>query len=167
MSLNEERNNPVNLGALYQDIILDHQKDPRHFGKLEEPDMQAEGFNPMCGDRVSVQVKLDDDHKMVVGQAFSGEGCSICMASASMMTEELEGASVEHTLAQIKNFREVMQGLKPETSLDGDLEALVGVKKFPVRIKCALLPWTTLKSAIDECPVIKQYKEQSKKDQDK
>lgn len=132
------------LEALYQDILLDHHRSPRNFGELEAPQMKAEGFNPMCGDRVCVQLNLENE-KIV--PRFKAEGCSICLASASMMTEEIEGLRCEEALEKIAEMRDFMQG--GEKNLEGDLSALSGVKRFPVRIKCALLPWTTLKEALD------------------
>jgi nitrogen fixation NifU-like protein len=132
------------LEALYQDILLDHHRSPRNFGELDSPQMKAEGFNPMCGDRVCVQLNLENE-KIV--SRFKAEACSICLASASLMTEEIEGLSCDEAKDKINKMRQFMQGA--EFELEGDLSALSGVRRFPVRIKCALLPWTTLKEAID------------------
>lgn len=134
------------LKSLYQDIILDHQQEPRNFGILPDAQCQAEGFNPMCGDRILVQLKLSENGLV---PRFTGEACSICIASASMMTEEVEGQSPEQARNKIEEIRDLMQGKKDH--IEGDLDALSGVKNFPVRIKCALLPWIALKDALQQC----------------
>jgi len=139
----------IQLDSLYQDIILEHRKDPRNFGHLDKPTCRAEGFNPLCGDRVTIELILDEAEKKVKESAFVGEGCSICMASASMLTEEIEGKETCKVLEEIQNLRDVIQDKKDAKAIEGDMEALMGVKNFPVRIKCALLPWTTLKDAIE------------------
>ena len=136
----------IQLVALYQDIILEHRKDPRNFDAMEDADCRAEGFNPLCGDRVTIALKYDGEK--VKKCAFQGEGCSICMASASMLTEEIEGKKRTEALNDVQNFRDCMQS-KEDCEIEGDLEALKGVRNFPVRIKCALLPWTTLKDALE------------------
>ena len=136
-----------NLDALYREVILDHHRDPRNFGEVPNADAKVEGFNPLCGDRVEISLKVDGK-KNVSDVRFQGEGCSICMASASMMTEEVIGRSVSDTEARIEGFRALLKGEKCPFAVEGDLESLVGVRQFPVRIKCALLPWTTLSDAI-------------------
>lgn len=155
--MSEDKN--IEIAALYQDLILDHQSDPRNYGKIEGATVSAEGFNPVCGDRVRLDLKVDDQNK-IVDQKFSGEGCSICMASASMMTEEIESHPVGEVYTLIQKFRDSMQD-KTKESFTGDLEALMGVKRFPVRIKCALLPWTTLKQALDRLPSKENSKTES------
>lgn len=137
------------LDGLYQEIILDHHKDPRNFGPLQKAEGVAEGFNPVCGDRVEVEVSYGP-HGEIKECAFQGEGCSICMASASMMTEEVEGLSKDEADDRIAAFRGFMKGEGDETFKDTDLESLSGVRRFPVRIKCALLPWTTLKDCLSK-----------------
>ncbi len=137
------------LDQLYQEIILDHQRDPRHFGEIEQADCRSEGFNPMCGDRVCVSLKFSPERKVLVEGKFSGEGCSICMASASMMMEEVNGRKVFDILDQVQSFRKSLTS-DEGSEMEGDLAALAGVKRFPVRIKCALLPWTTLKEAVEK-----------------
>jgi nitrogen fixation NifU-like protein len=136
-----------NLSALYREVILDHHRDPRNFGDLPAADVKTEGFNPLCGDRVEIFLKVDAK-KNVSHLRFKGEGCSICMASASMMTEEIEGRSVSETEGRIEGFRALLKGESCPFSIEGDLESLLGVRQFPVRIKCALLPWTTLLDAV-------------------
>ena len=140
-------NDMSGLDQLYQEIIVEHYKEPRNFEKLPEFDFESEGYHPMCGARVNVQVKLGSDSKLE-RVCFQGEGCSICLASASMMTEEVEEKPLLEVFQKIKDFRALMQGENPP-DLDGDIESLKGVRRFPVRIKCALLAWTTLKGALE------------------
>jgi nitrogen fixation NifU-like protein len=142
------------LDALYQEIILDHHESPRNFGAVEKPDYMAEGFNPLCGDRVSLGLKIDSG-RCVADIRFKGEGCSICMASASMMTDAVKGCALSDVSMKIQAFRDVLQGQRDAEILGEELRALEGVKRFPVRIKCALLPWTTLKDAIEKKEVVK------------
>ena len=154
------------LDHLYQEIILDHHRDPRHFGKLETPDCESEGFNPMCGDRVCVSLKFSPERKTLLDGRFSGEGCSICMASASIMMEEVNGKNVVDILKQVQNFRETLTSPEESSTLEGDLSALVGVRRFPVRIKCALLPWTTLKEAVEKgCTAVLRLAHHEESDQ--
>ncbi len=136
----------IHLDALYKDVILDHHRHPRNFGLVEKPAAQVEGYNPLCGDRVDISIALADGK--LQDCRFRGEGCSICMASASMMTEELIGKSVPEVQKTIDGFRALLKGEECPLAVEGDLESLVGVRNFPVRIKCALLPWTTLHQAI-------------------
>jgi len=137
------------LDALYREVILDHHRHPRNFGSLSEADAKVEGYNPLCGDRVEISLKLDNG-KLVSDCRFSGEGCSICMASASMMTEEIQGKDMKIVQDTIDSFRALMKGEKCPLLIEGDLESLIGVRQFPVRIKCALLPWTTLNDALSK-----------------
>ncbi|MGE3260213.1 MAG: Fe-S cluster assembly sulfur transfer protein SufU [Bacteriovoracia bacterium] len=137
------------IDALYREVILDHHRHPRNQGKLEGPTSHSEGYNPLCGDRVEIDVLINDG-KVMADCRFRGEGCSICMASASMMTEELIGKPVAEVSKTIAGFRALMKGEECPLAVEGDLESLVGVRNFPVRIKCALLPWTTLNDAINQ-----------------
>lgn len=137
------------IDALYREVILDHHRHPRNQGKLEGPTSHSEGYNPLCGDRVEIDVLINDG-KVMADCRFRGEGCSICMASASMMTEELIGKPVAEVSKIIAGFRALMKGEECPLAVEGDLESLVGVRNFPVRIKCALLPWTTLNDAINQ-----------------
>lgn len=134
------------IDALYREVILDHHRHPRNFGSLEGADAVVEGYNPLCGDRVEMAVKLDGEKLADV--RFKGEGCSICLSSASMMTEEVIGRPVPEVEEIIQGFRALMKGEECPLLVEGDLESLVGVRNFPVRIKCALLPWTTLNDAL-------------------
>ena len=137
------------LGSLYREIVLEHAKEPQNFGTLSQADSSAEGYNPMCGDRVCVQVRLDPSRTRVEEVGFTGEGCSICMASSSMMTEEVQKQPIVDTERLIQNFRDVLTGTQDPSILDGDIASLAGVRNFAVRVKCASLPWTTLKEALE------------------
>lgn len=137
------------IDALYREVILDHHRHPRNQGKLDQASGHAEGYNPLCGDRVEIDVKVNEG-RVMADCRFRGEGCSICMASASMMTEELIGKPVAEVSEMIAGFRALMKGEECPLAVEGDLESLVGVRNFPVRIKCALLPWTTLNDALKQ-----------------
>lgn len=143
---------PEGLEDLYQEIILDHYKSPRNKGALEHPHLHAEGFNPFCGDQVILGLALDESgHIKDVG--FEGQGCSISQASASMLTTHLKGKTLEEAEELVQTFKGVMRGeeLSEEDEEElGDIASLQGVRQFPVRIKCALLGWTTLQDAITE-----------------
>jgi nitrogen fixation NifU-like protein len=137
------------LGALYQEMILDHYRRPRNKGTLDHPDAKVEMKNPLCGDEIELQLAFDRD--CVCDLKFSGRGCSISQASASMMTQLVKGKSTEEIDVIRKRFRDLMLG---QSSADdpelGALRALSGVAKFPARVKCALLAWNALESALAE-----------------
>ncbi|MCS7192065.1 MAG: SUF system NifU family Fe-S cluster assembly protein [Armatimonadetes bacterium] len=138
----------IALDWLYQEIILDHYKRPRNFGTLESANAVLEEENPYCGDRIVVQIKTDGER--ITDIRFSGRGCAISQASASMMTERVKGMSLEEALKFAEDFREMMRGEKPfppEGELE-DLDALRGVREFPVRIKCATLAWDLLQRSL-------------------
>ena len=133
------------LDDLYREVIMDHYRFPRHRHPVEAPDITAEGYNPLCGDEISLQLKLKGGRIEKVGVQI--RGCSISQASGSMMAEQLVGKTPAEAEALISAFQRMMRGEGIEgggEELGEDIEALEGVKKFPVRIKCALLPWTTL-----------------------
>jgi len=137
------------LRELYQSVILDHHRRPRNFRRLGDADHSAEGNNPLCGDRVSVDLKLDGDVIRDIG--FVGSGCAISTASASMMTEALKGKTRAEAEALFERFHEVLTGdgeLAAEVAALGKLAALAGVREFPVRVKCATLPWHTFRAAL-------------------
>jgi len=149
VSSDEYRRQESELDELYRDIIIDHYRNPRHKGHLSAPSACHEGVNPLCGDEVTVEVALDGG---AVGEiAYSGSGCSISQSSASMMTEAVAGKGVSEAHRLIADFTAMMRG---DESIDpdalGDLEAMSGVRKFPVRIKCATLAWHTLAEALEE-----------------
>ncbi|MBI3966589.1 MAG: SUF system NifU family Fe-S cluster assembly protein [Chloroflexi bacterium] len=134
---------------LYREIILDHYKNPRHAGRLDPADLRAEGNNPLCGDEIEITVNLRDG--TIADIRFHGRGCSISQASASMMTENIVGkpiAEVEELVGLFKGM--MLENQEPDPERIGDLESLQGVKKYPVRIKCALLAWNTLLEALNE-----------------
>ncbi|MFN0073031.1 MAG: Fe-S cluster assembly sulfur transfer protein SufU [Chloroflexota bacterium] len=138
------------LDDLYREIILDHYQSPRGRGELPDASVRVHGHNPLCGDEVDVMVKIDQGR--VVDIAFSGRGCSISQASASMMTEGVKGLPNEEVSDLVGGFREMMVGNGSLDGLNGneELEALQGVKKYPVRVKCAMLPWNALREALEQ-----------------
>ena len=134
---------------LYQDVVVEHKRSPRHFGTLEAPTHEARGRNPQCGDDVEVQLKLDDG--VVRDIRFHGQGCAICMASASMMTEAVLGKDEAAVRELQQHFRAVLTGqAEPEEASLGKLVSLAGVRRYPSRIKCALLGWHALMHALQE-----------------
>ena len=142
--------------GLYGDSIMDHYRSPRHQPALDSSDIESEEFNPFCGDRVILQIKLDDTGTIAQVSSRS-EGCSIIQATASMMAEALLGKNLEQAAALDRAFRAMMRGesweqesSNPEYSPDlGDLVALQVVRQYPVRIKCALLPWLALEEGVE------------------
>ena len=145
----------MDLKQLYQDIILEHGKSPRNFGKCEKYTHKAKGHNPLCGDQVQIYVKLDNKKK-VEDLSFEGSGCAISIASTSIMTELVKGKTYEIAKKLVKNFINMIKNtdeIKLE-NLDEDqktkIMSLSGVKQYPMRVKCATLAWHTLTSAIDE-----------------
>jgi nitrogen fixation NifU-like protein len=137
----------MDLKDLYRDVIIDHNRNPRNFGRLEPADAHAEGFNPLCGDRLDLYLALDGDR--IRDLRFEGKGCAISVASASLMTETLKG----RTRADAQRYFDAMHGLLTRAdytpALDlGKLAALSGVREFPVRVKCASLCWHTLNAAL-------------------
>lgn len=139
----------VVLDDLYQELVLEHKRAPRHFGALAAPTHEAQGRNPQCGDEVRVQLRIEDDRVRDIG--FSGQGCAICIASTSMMTEAVLGADVEAARALQQRFRAVLTGqAEPGEVPLGKLESLAGVRNYPSRIKCALLGWHALMHALQE-----------------
>jgi nitrogen fixation protein NifU and related proteins len=138
------------LRELYQEVILDHNRKPRNFRKLEGANRNAEGHNPLCGDRVTVYLHLDGD--TVKDVSFEGVGCAISTASASLMTESVKGKRVDDALAVFDSFHEMVTSdphNMPETARLGKLAAFAGVCEFPLRVKCATLAWHTMKAAIE------------------
>jgi nitrogen fixation NifU-like protein len=149
----------MSLEDLYREVILDHYRSPRNRGHLDSPDATAQGVNPLCGDEITIELRIDSD--TVTDVAIDGQGCSISQASASMMTDAIKGKTRQEIEALTKTFRDMMSldgeadvGLDPDRpgAVLGDLEALQGVRKYPVRIKCASLGWNVLLEALDEPP---------------
>ncbi|MDX5474808.1 MAG: SUF system NifU family Fe-S cluster assembly protein [Bacillaceae bacterium] len=137
-----------NLDTLYRQVIMDHYKNPRNKGSLEEDSVTINMNNPTCGDRIHLTLKIEEGK--VVDAKFDGEGCSISMSSASMMTQAIKGLEVEKALQLSKIFYDMMLGKEyDEDELDlGDIEALSGVSKFPARIKCATLAWKAMEKGV-------------------
>jgi nitrogen fixation NifU-like protein len=130
------------LHDLYQDIILDHNKRPRHYGALADYTHTAEGYNPICGDKLTIFLVLNGDHIEAV--QFESACCAICKSSASMMAELLSGKTLAEAEAAFKRVADLLSielNLEADLSVDGEIAALVGVRKFAARIKCATLPW--------------------------
>ena len=144
----------MDLKQLYQDIILEHGKSPRNLGKCEGYSHEAKGYNPLCGDKVNVYLKLDK-RKKVEGLTFEGDGCAISLASASIMTELVKGKSFDEAKEIMNAFLDMIKNTSKIQSnhLDEDqktkLMSLSGVKQFPMRVKCATLSWHTLISALE------------------
>ena len=138
------------LRELYQDLILDHTKKPRNFGRLDGEVRSAEGYNPLCGDAVTVYLQLDDD--TVRDVRFEGEGCAISTASASLMTEAIKGKPAAQVLELFRRFHDTVTGPADQdvdTTALGKLAVLAGVREFPMRVKCASLAWHTMRSALE------------------
>ena len=140
------------LEELYQDMIMEHNRKPRNFRKLEDSNRSADGFNPFCGDTIVLYLRLEEDRVADVG--FQGSGCAISRASASMMTESIMGKSAQEAERIFDGFHKMLTRgpeAEPEHEDDelGDLEVLAGVAKFPTRVKCATLSWHTLQAALN------------------
>jgi nitrogen fixation NifU-like protein len=138
------------LEDLYREIILDHYKNPRNRGELPPPAVRTEGHNPLCGDEIEVYLQVEDG--VVADVRIGGQGCSISQSSASMMSAAVKGKKVDDVRALVSRFKNMMsiEEGEPDASVSlGDLEALQGVVKFPVRIKCAVLAWNTLAEGLD------------------
>jgi len=139
------------LSELYQQVILDHNKKPRNFRKLETANHTAEGYNPLCGDQLTIYVNLEDNRVTDVG--FEGSGCAISKASASMMTQAVKGKSKEQAENLFKEFHSMVTGELDEENEEntlGNLKIFAGVREFPVRVKCATLPWHTMHAALNK-----------------
>lgn len=143
------------LRDLYQEVILDHCKSPRNFSPMPSCDRSAKGFNPLCGDQIEVFLKLNGDAVSEI--SFQGQGCAICMASASVMTECILGATSTHARALFDRFHGLVTNARPKAEADEEedprlekLSVFEGVREFPVRVKCATLAWHTLKAALNE-----------------
>jgi nitrogen fixation NifU-like protein len=138
------------LRELYQQVILDHNRNPRNYKALEEADRKADGHNPLCGDRVTVYLKLEGDR--IVDVTFQGQGCAISTASASMMTQSLKGKTLEEARALFREFHEMVTGACTSTvgeSHLGKLAVFQGVCEFPTRVKCATIAWHTMQAALE------------------
>jgi nitrogen fixation NifU-like protein len=138
------------LEELYQEIILDHYRKPRNKGKLQPADFESQEYNPLCGDEIMVSARISDGK--IADIKFDGHGCSISQASASLMTQKLAGKSLSEAEVFIEGFLKMMRGEIPFGGKEmGDIRALEGVLKFPVRVKCATLAWHVAQKGIQSC----------------
>jgi nitrogen fixation NifU-like protein len=140
------------LRELYQEVILDHSRHPRHYGPLESASHKAEGYNPLCGDRVTVYLLLDADGR-VADIKFEGKGCAISQASASMMTDMLKGRTAAEADKLMQGFLHLVKGEDASDLAEDDrerLDVMGGISEFPMRVKCATLAWHTYKNAVEE-----------------
>ncbi len=138
------------LRELYQELILDHTKSPRNFGTIQTATCQAEGYNPLCGDELTLYLAIEDGR--VTDVSFQGKGCAISTASASLMTEAIKGKTTDEVAALFARFQEaVTSPTDRELDLEqlGKLAALAGVRQFPLRVKCAVLAWHTMRAALE------------------
>lgn len=138
----------MSLESLYQQVILDHYKNPRNFGEITGYTVSVAHENPLCGDHIKVALNVEEGQ--IARIHFWGKGCAISQASASIMTETVKGRSLEEAESLVQEFRQMMRGEKDFVALDegGELEALKGVRQFPVRIKCAVLAWDALEQCL-------------------
>jgi len=139
------------LRELYQEVILDHSRHPRHFGALADATHSGEGYNPLCGDRVKIYLLVDGDNR-IADIGFEGKGCAISQASASLMTDMLVGRTVDEAEELMGGFVHLVKGESANGLAEEDrerLDVMAGVSAFPMRVKCATLAWHTMKSALE------------------
>jgi nitrogen fixation NifU-like protein len=143
----------INQRRLYQQVILEHSKKPRHHGKTNPVHRYHRGHNPMCGDTIELTIELNHTGDRISDIKFEGQGCAIAIASADLMADAVRGKSTQEALEMVQQFRDMMQG-KAEFPLDvRKLNVLQGISQFPIRIKCATLCWHTLKAALESSQV--------------
>lgn len=146
-----QHNSGSDLDELYQDIIIDHNQNPQNYGNISDATHTAEGFNPFCGDNIKIYLLVQEE--TITDIKFSGSGCAISQASASMMTDQLKNMPLEQAKKVFQEFHTMMTndtGVIKEMPILGDLQSLAGVSAYPARIKCAILGWHTLNSAIED-----------------
>jgi nitrogen fixation NifU-like protein len=136
------------LTDLYREVILDHNRSPRNFGRIENADRVINGVNPLCGDKMTLYLKLAGDR--IADARFEGTGCAISVASSSLMTERIKGATVDDTLSLFAAVRDMLTGVTQPDERMQKLAALAGVREFPSRVKCASLAWHALRSALTD-----------------
>ena len=154
----------ADLKGLYQEVILDHNKRPRNFRVIEQPTAHADGYNPLCGDRVTLYLRMDGDR--IGDVAFKGSGCAISTASASIMTETLKGKTRSQAEELFERFHDLVTGKGGgEPATLGKLAVFSGVSEFPTRVKCATLVWHTLKSALAGESEVEMEEEDNAEDQ--
>ncbi len=136
------------LRDLYQEVIFDHNRNPRNFRVMENADREVEGFNPLCGDRLTLFLKMDKDE--IIDASFQGSGCAISTASVSLMTEIIKGKTEQEADQLFKEFHDMTTGKEDDIDLEkiGKLAVLAGVREYPARVKCATLAWHTLDAAL-------------------
>ena len=138
-----------NLNELYQEILLEHNNKPRNYRRLPDANRQADGYNPLCGDRISLYLRVEEE--VIVDVGFQGVGCAISRATASLLTQSVKGRPLSWAAALFDDFHAMLTD--PDAAVDydalGDLEMLAGVAAYPTRIKCAILPWHTLNAALE------------------
>lgn len=137
------------LRDLYQEVILDHQKHPHNFGEMEGANHHADGFNPLCGDKISLSLKVDGNN-VIENIKFKGSGCAISKASASMMTVALKGKKIEDAEKLFHDFHDLVTGKEGPAAELGKLKVFAGVRDYPARVKCASLAWHTLEAALHD-----------------
>ena len=144
----------MDLKDLYRDVIVDHNRNPRNFRAMPDADRKAEGFNPLCGDRLTLYVKIEDDR--VADVSFDGSGCAISVASASLLTESVKGRTVRQAEELFTKMHDLLtrQDVAVDVPALGKLGALSGVREFPARVKCASLCWHTLDAALHQQPTV-------------
>ena len=140
----------ASLSGLYQDLILDHNRAPQNFRRMEDANRRVEGINPLCGDRLTVWLRMEDG--VIMDAAFQGSGCAISKASASLMTSAVKGKTREEAEALFERFRRLVTGSMEQAEAEslGKLAAFSGISEFPIRVKCASLSWHALKAALNE-----------------
>ena len=140
----------ASLSGLYQDLILDHNRAPQNFRRMEDANRRVEGINPLCGDRLTVWLRMEDG--VIKDAAFQGSGCAISKASASLMTSAVKGKTSEEAEALFERFRRLVTGSMEQAEAEslGKLAAFSGISEFPIRVKCASLSWHALKAALSE-----------------
>lgn len=136
------------LNDLYRELIIDHSKRPRNFARLADPKRTAQGYNPLCGDRITLDLKVENNQIEQIG--FQGSGCAISTASASLMSESVKGKTLEEAEALMSKFHSLITTDKPAEAGLGKLAVFSGVREFPARVKCATLAWHTLRAALQE-----------------
>ena len=148
--MNDASDNATELRELYRELILDHARSPRHFGKLDGATHTADGINPLCGDKLKLYFRLDDDGK-IADAFFEGSGCAISVASASLLTEAVSGMTVSEAIRFFHVVTDSLSGRNTTTKIDlGKLRALQGVQQFPSRVKCATLAWHAMNAALTQ-----------------
>ncbi|QPK82391.1 SUF system NifU family Fe-S cluster assembly protein [Corynebacterium qintianiae] len=143
----------MNLESMYQEVILDHYKNPQHAGLRDPFDAEVHHVNPSCGDEITLRVSLSDDHSTVADVSYDAAGCSISQASTSVMAEEIVGLSVDKAMEKLASFEEMVTSrgeLEGDPEMIGDGVAFAGVAKFPARVKCALLGWKAFQAATSD-----------------